>query len=287
MSEGNMMLEVKDLTKRYENFTLDGVTFSLPKGSIMGLIGENGAGKSTTVNAILELIHKDGGEILFWGKELTPQMKEDIGVVFDGLNFAEGLTPKKAGKISAAAYKQWDSEVYDGYLRRFELPTDKKIKTFSKGMKAKLAIALALSHSPKLLVLDEATVGLDPVVRADILDIFLDFVSDEEHTVLMSSHITTDLEKVADYITFIHKGRVLFCKKKDELIYKYGIIRCKKQMLDSIAEDDILSVVKDDLQYNVLVSDIDGAKKKYKDAVIDNATIDDIILLYVKGEKQI
>ena len=159
----------------------------------MGLIGENGAGKSTTINAILDLIHKDDGTVTFWGQELssTKQLKEDIGVVFDGINFYETLTAAKVGKISQAAYKQWDDLLYREYLNRFQLPTDKEIKTFSKGMKMKLCIAVALSHRPKLLILDEATSGLDPVMRDDILDVFLEFVQDEEHSIMISSHITT------------------------------------------------------------------------------------------------
>ena len=202
-------LQINGLTKEYPGFKLDHVSFTLPCGTIMGLIGENGAGKSTTINAVLDLIRKDDGNILFWGKALSHnprQLKEDIGVVFDGINFYETLTPVKVGKISAAAYRQWDPSAYKGFLEQFQLPADKEIKTFSKGMKMKLSIAAALSHHPKLLILDEATSGLDPVMRDDILDVFLDFIQDETHSILMSSHITTDLEKVADYITFIEKS---------------------------------------------------------------------------------
>ena len=186
------ILQVENLTKQYEGFQLDHVSFDLPKGTIMGLIGENGAGKSTTINAILDLIKKDDGTVTFWGQELasSKQLKEDIGVVFDGINFYETLTPAKVGKISGAAYKQWDEYLYQDYLKRFGLPLDKEIKTLSKGMKMKLCIAVALSHKPKLLILDEATSGLDPVMRDDILDVFLDFVQDENHSILMSSHIT-------------------------------------------------------------------------------------------------
>ena len=221
------ILQVENLTKHYPDFTLDHVSFSVPKGTIMGLIGENGAGKSTTINAILDLIHKDDGTVTFWGQELSSakQLKEDIGVVFDGINFYETLTPAKVGKIARAAYSQWDNHLYQDYLKRFQLPLDKEFKQMSKGMKVKLCIAVALSHNPKLLILDEATSGLDPVMRDDILDVFLEFVQDENHSIMMSSHITTDLEKVADYITFIHQGKVIFNKKKDDLRYHYGIVR--------------------------------------------------------------
>ena len=281
------ILEVRNLTKQYTDFMLDHVSFSIPKGTIMGLIGENGAGKSTTINAILELIHKDDGTVTFWGQELSSakQLKEDIGVVFDGINFYETLTAAKVGKISQAAYKQWEDRLYREYLNRFQLPTDKEIKTFSKGMKMKLCIAVALSHRPKLLILDEATSGLDPVMRDDILDVFLEFVQDEEHSIMISSHITTDLEKVADNITFIHHGKVLFCKAKDELRYQYGIIRCGAAAFDEIDKSEILAYRKEDYQWNVLVADKEKARRRYKNAVVDDAAIDDILLLYVKGER--
>ena len=283
----NNILEVRNLTKQYADFTLDHVSFSIPKGTIMGLIGENGAGKSTTINAILDLIHKDDGTVTFWGQELSSakQLKEDIGVVFDGINFYETLTAAKVGKISQAAYKQWDDCLYREYLNRFQLPADKEIKTFSKGMKMKLCIAVALSHRPKLLILDEATSGLDPVMRDDILDVFLEFVQDEEHSIMISSHITTDLEKVADTITFIHQGKVLFCKAKDELLYHYGIIRCGAAAFDEIDKSEILAYRKEDYQWNVLVADKEKARRRYKNAVVDDAAIDDIMLLYVKGER--
>lgn len=283
----NNILEVRNLTKQYADFTLDHVSFSIPKGTIMGLIGENGAGKSTTINAILDLIHKDDGTVTFWGQELSSakQLKEDIGVVFDGINFYETLTAVKVGKISQAAYKQWDDCLYREYLNRFQLPADKEIKTFSKGMKMKLCIAVALSHRPKLLILDEATSGLDPVMRDDILDVFLEFVQDEEHSIMISSHITTDLEKVADTITFIHQGKVLFCKAKDELRYQYGIIRCGAAAFDEIDKSEILAYRKEDYQWNVLVADKEKARRRYKNAVVDDAAIDDIMLLYVKGER--
>lgn len=282
------ILQVENLTKQYSGFKLDHVSFSIPKGTIMGLIGENGAGKSTTINAILDIIHKDEGVVKFWEKELSSDpksIKENIGVVFDGINFYETLTPAKIGKISAAAYRQWDEAVYGDYLKKLQLPLQKEIKTFSKGMKMKLGIAVALSHKPKLLILDEATSGLDPVMRDDMLDLFLDFVQDENHSILMSSHISTDLEKVADYITFIHEGKVVFCKQKDELRYNYGIIRCGAAQFDAVDKSEILACRKRDYQWDVLVADKEKARRRYKAAVIDDASIDDILLLYVKGEQ--
>lgn len=282
------ILQVNNLTKQYSDFKLNNVSFSVPKGTIMGLIGENGAGKSTTINAILDLIKKDDGTVTFWGQELSSdprRLKEDIGIVFDGINFYETLTPAKIGQISKAAYTQWDQHLYNEYLTKFQLPTKNEVKTFSKGMKMKLCIAVALSHHPKLLILDEATSGLDPVMRDDILDVFLDFVQDEQHSILMSSHITTDLEKIADYITFIHQGKVMFCKTKDELRYRYGIIRCGAALFDAIDKTEVLAYRKCDYQWDVLVADKEKARRKYKSAVVDDASIDDILLLYVKGEQ--
>lgn len=283
------ILRVENLTKEYPGFTLDHVSFSVPKGTIMGLIGENGAGKSTTIRGILNLLKKDDGKVMFWDQEMSDKsvdLKEDIGVVFDKINFYDTLTALKVGKIMKRAYKQWDDGVYQNYLRKFKLPDNKEIKTFSKGMKMKLCIAAALSHKPKLLILDEATGGLDPVMRDDILEVFLDFVQDEEHSILMSSHITTDLEKIADYIAFIHQGKVLFCKTKDELRYSYGVIRCKEADFHRIDPDEILSFRKCDYQWEALVADKEKARRKYRDMVVDDATIDDILLLYVKGEQR-
>lgn len=281
------ILEVRNLTKKYADFTLDNLSLSLPKGAILGLVGENGAGKSTTIKAILGLIQKDGGSVTFWGQELsesTKQLKEDIGVVFDSPSFYRTLTPARIGRISQAAYSQWDDALYHRYLKQFSLPPDKEFKDFSKGMKVKLCIAAALSHHSKLLILDEATSGLDPVMRDDILDVFLDFVQDEEHSILMSSHITTDLEKVADYIACIHQGRLLFCKPKDELRYQYGIVRCGAAAFDALDKTDVLAWRKCDYQWEALVPDKEKARRCYKDIVVDDATIDDILLLYVKGE---
>lgn len=280
------MLQAQNLQKTYPGFSLKNISLSLPKGCIMGLIGENGAGKSTTFKAILDLIQLEGGEVSFWGKSLSSNagtIKEDIGVVFDGMNFYETLTPKQIGNISHSAYSSWDEKEFDNYLTKFSLPPNQEIKTFSKGMQVKLCLAVALSHHAKLLILDEATSGLDPIMRDEILDIFLDFVQDEEHSILISSHITSDLEKIADYITFIHDGSIIFSESKDTLIYNYGIIRCGAAAFEKIDKADILSCRKMDYQWEVLVKDKQTAARKYSGLVIDNATIDEIMLLYVKG----
>lgn len=228
----NYILQLQYITKTFPNskFCLDNISFGLPYGAIMGFVGENGAGKTTTIGCILNALKKDNGIIRLFGKELSDEkvdIKEKIGVVFDASNFSGSLTPNKLAKIMGGVYKQWDNAVYKRYLQSFKLPLKQKIATFSKGMSMKLALAVALSHSPQLLVLDEVTSGLDPIVRDDILDIFLDFVKDKSRSIFMSSHITSDLEKVADYITFIHEGKILLSAPKNELINEYGILHCK------------------------------------------------------------
>ncbi|MDR2044748.1 MAG: ABC transporter ATP-binding protein [Clostridium sp.] len=284
----NHVLAVDGLTKKYPDFVLDKVSFEVPQGGIVGLIGENGAGKSTTINAILGLIQKDAGVVSILGKqeqEIDHTVREQIGVVFDASNFPEALSPRKLGKVLQNIYASWDEHIYSSLLKKLSLPLDKKIRRFSKGMKMKLSIAVQLSHHSKLLILDEATSGLDPVIRDDILDMFLDFVQDEEHSILVSSHITSDLEKVADYIVFIHNGRVVFEKTKHELIYQYGIMKCGSAQFDSLDKSDIVAYRKQDYEWQVLVADRADAQKKYPKALIDPATIDEIMLLYVKGEK--
>ncbi len=284
--QGNA-LAVNDLTKKYRDFVLDHVSFSVPSGTIVGLIGENGAGKSTTINAILGLIKKDSGNIEIFGKSDTQaaeSIRNQIGVVFDGNSYPDVLSARKLNRILSKIYQTWDEHKFFSLLEKMSLPADKKIKQFSKGMKMKLSIAAALSHDSRLLILDEATSGLDPVVRDDILDLFLDFVQDENHSILVSSHITSDLEKAADYIVFIHKGKVVFCKSKDELRYQYGIIRCGSAQFDAIDKDEVIACRKQDYEWDDLVADREKAQKKYPKAVIDPASIDEIMLLYVKGE---
>ena len=277
---------VSGLTKTYQDFVLDHVSFTVPRGSIVGLIGENGAGKSTTINAALGLIQKEDGVVSILDREeLDGDVKEQIGVVFDGSNYPEILSPRKLNRVMKNIYKTWDEQVYLGLLKQFSLPLDKQIKQFSKGMKMKLAIAAAFSHHSRLLILDEATSGLDPVVRDDILDMLLDFVQDEEHSILISSHITSDLEKIADYIVFIHEGKVVFEKPKDELTEQYGIIKCGAAQFDALDKSDIISYRKMDYEWQILVSDRERMQKKYPKALVVPATIDEIMLLYVKGEK--
>jgi ABC-2 type transport system ATP-binding protein len=284
------ILEVRELSKKYakSDFMLDKVSFSLPSGTIMGLIGENGSGKTTTIGCILGTLLKDSGTVRVFGKEMTDKgvdIRDDIGVVLDANNFSDDLTALKISSVMRLIYTKWDNALFGEYLERFKIPAKQRIKTLSKGMIVKLSIAVALSHNPKLLILDEATSGLDPIVRDEILDIFLDFIQDENRSILISSHITTDLEKIADYITFIHNGKVFFTEKKDSLIYNYCVIRCESARFAEIDSNDILAYKKRDYQIDVLVADKKTAEKKYKNFIIDNVTIDEIMILLVRGEK--
>lgn len=225
-------LEIKNLTKSYPGFTLDNLSLTLPSGCILGLIGENGAGKSTTIKLILDMIHKDSGTITILGQDNADNLrltKEDIGVVMDEVGIPECLTPKQVGKVMRHTFRNWNADEYERLLRKFSLPDNKPFKDFSRGMKMKLGIAIALSHEAKLLILDEATSGLDPVVRDEVVELFLDFTRNEDHSILISSHIVSDLEKLCDYVAFLHKGKLLLCEEKDLLLARYGILHCTSQ----------------------------------------------------------
>ncbi len=289
MADYENAIEIKNLTKRYDGFTLDNISFSVPKGSIMGFIGQNGAGKSTTINTILNIIKADSGEIRVFGKDTRTadvQIKQDIAAVFDELPFHEQLNAKALDKILRRVFKRWNSEVFFGYLERFQLPVKKKFGQFSKGMKMKLQIAAALSHDAKLLIMDEATTGLDPVVRNEILDIFLEFLQNEEHSILMSSHITSDLEKIADSVTFIDKGRLLLTGYKDDILESHGVIKCSKEDYENIGQGDIISARISDFGVEAMVSDKKAVSRKYSGLVIDPTTLEEIMLFYVNRDKK-
>ncbi|SHH33437.1 ABC-2 type transport system ATP-binding protein [Clostridium collagenovorans DSM 3089] len=281
-------LKVQNLCKVYENtdFKLDNVTFSIPKGSILGFVGKNGAGKSSTINSILNIIKKDSGTVKFFGYDMTDDatsIKEDIGVVFDSINFHEDLTARNIEKILSDIYTNWDKDLFFSYLEKFKIPSNKKIKTFSRGMTMKLSISIALSHKAKLLILDEATSGLDPVVREEILDTFLDFVEDENNSILISSHISSDLEKIADYIAVIDNGKVILNESKDTLIYDYGIARMKRNDFDKLEKSEYISYRQRGLQIEVLISDKIRFSQKYPNITLDVTSIDEILPLITKG----
>ncbi len=279
-------IEVKGLSKKYNTFSLDNINLVVPKGYIVGLIGENGAGKSTTIKSILNLIQKDSGTIQIFNQDHAKhekELKEDIGIVFDESHFPEQLTGKDLNLIMKNIYRNWDTPLYMNYLHQFNIPQKKIIKEFSRGMKTKLSLAVALAHHPKLLILDEPTSGLDPIVRNEILDIFLDFIQDEEHSILMSSHITTDLEKVADYITFLHQGKIIFSAAKDDLLTDYAIIKCNEKDFHLIEPVDIIKYKKSAYQYEVLIKNKKQLTRKYPNLIIDAASIEDLMLIHIGG----
>lgn len=235
-------LEIKNLTKSFTGFKLDNLSLTLPSGCIMGLIGENGAGKSTTIKLILDMIHKDSGTITILGKDNEENIqftKEDVGVVMDDAGIPECLTTKQVGKVMKHTFRNWDDAEYARLLRKLSLPDNKPFKDFSRGMKMKLGIAIAMSHGSKLLLLDEATSGLDPVARDDVVEMFSDFTRDENHSILISSHIVSDLEKLCDYIAFLHNGKLLLCEEKDQLLAEYGLLHCTAEQLKELSPDAI------------------------------------------------
>lgn len=279
-------VEMKNITKSYQDFKLDGINLTLPSGCIMGLVGENGAGKSTTIKLIMNAIESNSGSVTVFGVDNKEKsftyLKEEIGIVLDEAYFPEVLNAKQVNAIMKNTYKNWDEECYFSYLDRFGLPLKKSFKDYSRGMKMKLAIATALSHNPKLLLLDEATSGLDPMVRDEILDIFNEFTRDESHSILLSSHITSDLEKICDYITFLHQGKLIFSEEKDRLLEKYGMLHCSKSDFDTLDKETILGYRDMGYSYEVLVKRED-ISREYQ---IEKANIEEIVLLLVKGEKQ-
>lgn len=289
MSDYANAIEINGLTKNYDGFTLDNVSFNVPKGSIMGFIGQNGAGKTTTIKALLNIIEKDAGNIKLLGLDSVKdelEIKEQISVVFDELPIHDTINARQLNVILRGIFKEWNEETYFNYLKRFSLPEKKKIGQFSKGMKMKLQIAAALSHNAKLLIMDEATTGLDPVVRNEILDIFLEYLQDENHSILMSSHITTDLEKVADSVTFIDKGKILLSGYKEDVLESHSVIKCSKADYEKIDKADFISARLTDFGAEVMVSDVNAAKAKYPNMVFDSTTLEEIMLFYVHMYKK-
>lgn len=279
-------IEINGLTKRYDGFTLDNVSLAVPRGSIMGFVGQNGAGKTTTIHALLGINRPDSGSIKLFGQTLVKNeaaIKSRIAVVFDELPFHECLNALQLDKIMRELYPKWDSGVFAAYLERFSLPGKKKFSQLSKGMKMKLQIAAALSHDAELLIMDEATSGLDPVVRSEMLDVFLEFIADEGHSILMSSHITSDLERIADSITFIHGGKILLSDQKDVILDDHRIIKCGADELSCIDSDDIISIRRSQFGCEAMVKNFSRNGHKYSNMIADMAALDEILLFAVKG----
>ena len=289
MSDYMNAIEISGLTKKYDGFTLDNVSFSVPKGSIMGFIGQNGAGKTTTIRILLNITKSDSGTVKMLGLDHIRneyEIKGQIAAVFDEIPFHDIFNANQVNKMFKGLYANWDEQKYFEYLDRFGLPRKKKIAKFSKGMKMKLQIATALSHGAKLLIMDEATTGLDPVVRNEILDIFREYLQDEENSILMSSHITSDLDKIADCVTFIDKGRILLTGYKDEILEHHGVIKCTKEDFSNIAAEDYISARLSDFGAEVMVADRESAKRKYSGVLIEKTDLEEIMLFYVNREKK-
>ena len=279
-------IELSHINKSFGDFAIRDLNLTVPSGTICGLVGENGAGKSTTIRLLMGALRPDSGTAQVLGTDVfSPEfreMKEDIGVVLDEAYFPESLNATQVGKIMAVTYRRWDQRLYDGYLKRFDLPVNKQFKDFSRGMRMKLAIAVALSHQPRLLVLDEATAGLDPIVRDEVLDIFNEFTREEDHSILISSHILSDLEKLCDYIAFIHKGDLLFCEEKDQLLEEYGIFEDSRENLDCLQPEAI--VAREESRYGGVRALVrrDLAPAGFH---LEKPTMEDVVLFLVKGAK--
>ena len=277
-------IAIKGLTKRYKDFALEDLTLNLPYGCVLGLVGENGAGKSTTIRLIMDAVGRDAGTVEVLGADNQGpdflRVKEDVGVVLDETFFPEVLTAVQVGKIMADTYKNWDQGAYEGWLQRLELPQKKKLKDYSRGMTMKLGIAAALSHHPRLLLLDEATGGLDPMVREELLEVFADFAAQDGHAVLLSSHIVSDLERICDYIAFLHRGRLVLCEEKDVLLDTFGILKCSREQLKNIPQEAVHGKRIGNYGVEALV------ERAYmpRDAVVDRASLEDIILYLSKEE---
>lgn len=279
---------IQGLCKSYGDFALRDVTMTLPGGAIMGLIGENGAGKTTTIKCILNLIRRDGGEITLLGRDNIKEerlIKQDVGMVLDECFFHDSLRPRDISRILAPVYRNWDGALFEWYLDKFSLP-QKLVKEFSRGMKMKLSLAAALAHHPRLLILDEATAGLDPVVRDEILDEFLGFIQDEEHSILISSHIISDLEKVADYITYLHRGQVVLSDSKDAILEQYGRVGCTVRQLEGLDPGELLRVRRGTYGCEALVSDRAAFRRRHPELAVDPISLEELMLFISKGEVQ-
>ena len=279
-------IELKGLVKEYPGFRLGGLDLALPFGSIMGLVGENGAGKSTTIKLIMNAIKRDAGSVSVLGVDNQSRafsdIKEDIGVALDEAYYPEVLNAHNVGRVMANTYRRWEPDTYENYLRQFALPQDKAFRDYSRGMKMKLAIAVALSHQAKLLILDEATSGLDPMARDEILDIFNEYTRQEDRSILLSSHIVSDLEKICDYIAFLHKGQLLLCEEKDRLLEEYALVRLSRERLADLPEDSVVGVESDPYGVRALVR----RNMVPHDLPLEHTNLEDIILFLAKGGTQ-
>lgn len=281
------ILEIKNLSKYYKDFSLENINLSLDRGYIMGFIGPNGAGKSTTIKLIMNLINKDSGEIKVFGldnKANEIEIKEKIGFVYDESYYYEDLTILQMKKIISKFYKNWDDDTFYKYVKTFNLPIKKKIKDLSKGMKMKFSLSVALSHQAELLIMDEPTAGLDPLVRSELLDILMELIQDERKGILFSTHITSDLDKVADYITMIHEGEIILQMPKDDIFEQYGIVKGRKELLDEHTRPFFIGIKENDFGFEGLIRDKNQCKKVFGENIImEKPNLEDIMLFFTRG----
>jgi ABC-2 type transport system ATP-binding protein len=280
------ILEVNNLRKEFKNFTIDDISFKLEPGYIMGFIGPNGAGKSTTIKLIMNLLKKDGGEIKIFGKDHIKHEKEvknRIGFVYDENYYYEDLTINSMKNIVASFYSNWDDDKFYQYIKEFDLSPKAKIKTLSKGMKMKFSLAVALSHNADLIIMDEPTSGLDPVFRREILDILYSVIQDDTKSILFSTHITTDLEKVADYITFINKGKIVFSQAKDDILENYAIVKGGLDILDENTRKEFIGLRETRVGFEALTDNVNKIRNLFGDKVlIEKASLEDIMVYTVR-----
>ena len=282
-------IEIDHLTKHYPDFTLNDITLHIPSGSIVGVIGENGAGKSTLFRSMLGIIHCDAQHLQYFGqnfREIEKEIKEQIAVIFDHTHFNQKFTPKFIGSLMSRTYRNWNMETYQNYLSHFHIPPTKRLEKFSRGMKMKLEFAIAFSHDARLWILDEATSGLDPIVRDDVLSMIRTFTEEEDHTVLMSSHITSDLDKIADYIAYIHEGRLVFMKSCEEIQEDHGVIHAGKDLLTALNSEDVIAYIKEPYSYSILISHRSSIQQTFPDLEIQRPSVEELMLFYAKGEKK-
>lgn len=282
------ILEVKNLRKNYKDFSLKDVSFKLDRGYIMGFIGQNGAGKSTTIKLIMNLLKRDGGEIKIFGKDNIKheiEVKNKIGFVYDECYFYEELTVLEMKEIIASFYKEWDDDLFSKYIKEFDIPPKKKIKDLSKGMKMKFSLSIALSHNADLLIMDEPTSGLDPVVRSEILDILSDTIQDENKSVFFSTHITLDLDKIADYIILIDNGEIVLSAAKDDILDNYGLVKGSKELLDDEMKKKFIGIKVNNFGFEGLVNDKKQMKRIFGDrALIEKPTLEDVMLYHTRRD---
>lgn len=277
-------VEIRGLYKSFGSFEMRDLDLDIPQGYVVGLIGENGAGKTTLIKCITGANIIDSGSIRIFGSEDRTEIDGRVGVVFDECHLFQQMTGAQIGKLMSTLFGNWDQTRYSELMSTFGIPEEKKLKEYSRGMRMKIQVAVALSHNPELVIMDEATAGMDPAARDEFLDLVMDYMQDENHTVLMSSHITSDLERIADYIVFIHKGRIVMNGPKDEILENYGIAKGSERDILAIGRENIISLRREELSTSALVADRKGVAEAFPELVVDPASLDDIMVMVIRGD---